>query len=184
MAEKPAKNDKKEAAPPPEAGTAEKPAKKGLPVKMMGIMAGVMVAEGAVVYFIAGATGPKPVAADVKHVEEEHHDEFVEIPLIDEKFQNLQSGRAYIWDASIVLKVRTKDEELVASTIEKSAAEVKEAVALVFRRAPHAQLTEPGLETLNRQLLALLNQFAGKDAEGHPRIVRVLIPKCKGYLAE
>jgi flagellar basal body-associated protein FliL len=181
--------DKKDKAPAPAATPAEgdagkKEAKKGLPVKMIGIIAGIMVAEGAAVYFVMSATGPKPAAADVKHVEEEDKEEFMEVPLLEEKFQNMQSGRAYIWDTSIVLKIRTKDEEVVTKTLERKAAEVKESMATLFRRAPHAQLTEPGMETLNRQILVTLNEFIEKDAEGKERIVRVLIPKCRGFAAE
>lgn len=180
------KHDKKEKEPAPEATPAEAaPAKKGgLPVKLLGAVVVVMAIEGAGVFFVARMTGPQKAVADVKAVEEHHEEEFVEVPLLEDKFQNMQSGRAYIWDTSIVLKVRGKDETLVTETLTKRAAEVKEAVALLFRRAPHAQLTEPGLETLNRQLYVLLNGFVEKDAEDKDRIIKVLVPKCRGFPAE
>lgn len=180
MADKP---DKKEAEAAPASAEAT-PAKKGLPVKMLGAVVVVMAIEGAGVFMVARMTGPQRAAADVHAVEENHEEEFAEVPLVEDKFQNMQSGRAYIWDTSIVLKVRSKDEQLVTDTLTKRAAEVKEAVALLFRRAPHAQLTEPGLETLNRQLYVLLNTFVEKDAEDKDRIVKVMVPKCRGFPAE
>ncbi len=179
------KHDKKEAAPAPDPAAAAKPEKKGgLPVKMLAGVVMVMAIEGAGVFFVARMTGPKPATAEVAHLDEVTHDEFAEVPLLEDKFQNMQSGRAYIWDTSIVLKVRSKDEQLVTDTLSKRAAEVKEATSLLFRRAPHAQLTEPGLETLNRQLYVMLNDFIEKDAEGKERIVKVMVPKCRGFPAE
>ena len=184
MSDKPEKK-----APAPEAAkeaVEAAPKKGGLNVKLIGIVAGIMIAEGAVVYFVAGATGPKPVAADVqkKDGHDEDHEASVEIPLLEDRFQNMQSGRAYIWDASIVLKVRKKDEEFVTNTLKQRAAEVKEGVALIFRRAPHNQLLEPGLETVNRQIMAYLNEVIEHDSDEKPRVMRIIIPKCKGFPAE
>jgi len=175
----------KEAEPAPKEG--EAPAKKGPPVKLIGVVAAIMIVEAAAVYFLVSMTGPKPVqAADAKLAEghDEHKESFVEIPLVEDRFQNMQSGRAYIWDMSIVVKVNAKDEELVTKTLESRAAEVKEGVALIIRRSPHTHLLEPGLEALNRQVLSYLNTVVEPDAEEKPRIKRVLIPKCKGFPAE
>lgn len=186
MSDKAEKKPKEAAAEPAKEG-AEPAAKKGPPVKLIGAVAVIMIAEGAGVYFLASATGPKDAHADVKHVEDEHAknaEALVEIPLVEDKFQNMQSGRAYIWDMSIVIKVKGKDEELVTKTLERNAAEVKEGVALIVRRAAHTHLLEPGLESLNRQLVSYLNTVVEHDAEGKDRVQRVLIPKCKGFPAE
>lgn len=180
------KSDKKQ----PEAAPAEPapaaPAKKGLNVKMIGIVAAAMVVQAGGVFYVARMTSPKPVAAEVQVQEGEVEDlnAFVEVPLIEERFQNMQSGRAFIWDTAIVLKVKAKDEELVTKTLERRAAEVKEGISLIFRRAPHTQLLEPGLETINRQILAYLNDVVEKDAEGKPRVQRIIIPRCKGFPAD
>lgn len=181
-----AKADKKTDAPSPDQTKADGPARKGLPVKLLGIVLSVMIAEGAAVYFVVSATGPKAAMADIQVADKDHgaHDEVIEVPLVDEKFQNMQSGRAYIWDTSIVIKIKPKDEPLVTTTLQRRAAEVKEGVSLIFRRAPHSQLVEPGLETINRQLHSYLNEVVGEDAEGKPRVQRVVIPKCKGFPAE
>lgn len=185
MSDKAEKKPKEAAAEPAKEGADS--AKKGLPIKLIGAVAVIMIAEGAGVYFLASATGPKDAHADVKHVEDEHAanaEALVEIPLVEDKFQNMQSGRAYIWDMSVVIKVKAKDEELVTKTLERNAAEVKEGVALIVRRAAHTQLLEPGLESINRQLVSYLNTVVEHDAEGKDRVQRVLIPKSKGFPAE
>jgi flagellar basal body-associated protein FliL len=183
------KADKKSAPAPekaPEGGAAPAPAKKKPPIALIAVVAVVMIVEAAVVYVIAGASGPKPAAAQIDEHADKHdeHEQTVEIPLVEERFQNMQSGRAFIWDASIVLKVRAKDEELVTKTVEQRASEIKEGIALIFRRAPHSQLTEPGLETLNAQLTAYLNEVIPHDSDSKPRIQRVMIPRCRGFPAD
>jgi len=170
-----------------EAKPTESPAKKGPPIKAIGLVAALMVAEAVGVVLFVGMTGAKPQAASAHELTGLDHadaEETVEIALIEDRFQNLQTGRVWIWDTEIVLKVKTRNEEYVNRMLEKRAAEIKEGVAMAFRRAPHAQLKEPGLETINHQLTAYLNQTLGKDPDGKERIERVVIPKCKGFPAD
>ncbi len=170
----------------PEAGAAEG-AKKGLSVKMIGIIAVMMVAEAGGVFAFVSMTGKAPQAAEAKHVDGEHETDreaSVEVPLVDDKFQNMQTGRVWVWDTAIVLKVRERNKEFVEKELARRDAEIKEGISMIFRRAPHTQLKEPGLETINRQVAAYINQLLGKDAEERVRIDRVLIPKCKGFPAD
>lgn len=163
------------------------PAKKGPPIKMIGIVAVVMVLEAIAVMAVVGMSAKKPTEAQAKELHGEAHadqEAQVEIPLIEEKFQNMSTGRVWVWDASVVLKVKKKNEEFVTAQIEARDAEFKEGISMIFRRAQHSQLKEPGLETLNRQLLAFVNNALGPDAEGVNRIERVLFPKCKGFPAD
>lgn len=176
--------DAKEAKPQPE-GEA-KPAKKGLPVKAAGVVAAIMIAEGAGVFMIAKMTSPAPVAAETHLETKDQTDQeaLVEIELVSEKFQNMQTGRVWVWDADIVLKTRVKNQAYVEEALEARKAEIKEGVSMVFRRAQHNQLKEPGLETLNRQITAYLSEILGKDAEGKDRLERIVIPKCRGFPAD
>lgn len=181
---KDAKEAPKEAAKPTEGAT---PAKKGLPIKVIGIVAVLMAAEAGGVFFVVKATSPKVAAAaeaKLEHADQNDTEATVEIQLIDDKFQNLQTGRVWIWDSEIYLKVKKKNEEFVNKVLEEKSAEIKEGVSMIFRRAQHSQLKEPGLETINRQLVAYMNQVLGKDADGKERIERVLIPKCRGFPAD
>ncbi|MDX2130566.1 MAG: hypothetical protein SFY69_00765 [Planctomycetota bacterium] len=170
---------------PAEPAPAE-PAKKKPPIKLLGAVGAVMVIEGLAVFMVAKMTSPQPVAAETTLHEEDHADgeAAVEVSLLEDRFQNMQTGRVWVWDAQIVLKVRAKNQSVVEAALESRAAELQEGVALIFRRAQHSHLKEPGLETLNRQLTAYLNGVLGQDAEGKPRLERVMIPRCKGFPAD
>ena len=161
--------------------------KKGAPIKTIGIVAVLMVLEAAAVFVFIGATGPTPQSAAAHEFHgagEPDAEATVEVPLVADRLQNMQTGRVWIWDTEIYLKVKTRNEEYVTKELARRAAEVQEGVALIFRRAPHSQLKEPGLETINRQLTAYITGAIGKDPEGHERIERVVIPKCKGFPAD
>lgn len=170
----------------PEAAAAEAPAKKK-PTKLIGMVAGLMIVQGAVVFMVARMTGPQSAGAaqaDLHGAPQDDHEKTVEIPLIEDKFQNMQTGRAWIWDVSICLQVPSKNQEFVDKALQERIGEVTEGVGQIFRRAQNTQLREPGLESLNRQLHAYVTQILGKDAEGHDRFKKVLITKCTGFPAE
>jgi flagellar basal body-associated protein FliL len=169
--------------PAPE-GAADK--KKRPPVKVLAIVGGLMVAEAAAVYLFVGMTGSRAqnAAAEIKGAEENALEQPVEISLVDDKFQNMQTGRVWMWDVQIVLKVKKKHEEYITTELARREAEIKEGVAQVMRRAQHSHLREPELTTLNRQLTAYLDTVFGPDADGESRIERVMIPKCKGFQVE
>jgi flagellar basal body-associated protein FliL len=168
----------KEAAPAAKSGKA--------PVKMIGVVAALMMAEAAGVYALVGMSGSRAqtAAAEIKGEDKAELSQPVEIELVDDKFQNMQSGRIWIWDTQIVLKVRKKNQPFIEEELEKRSAEIKEGVAQIMRRAQHSHLREPELTTLNRQLTAYLDKIFGPDADGNTRLERVLIPKCKGFQLE
>jgi flagellar basal body-associated protein FliL len=168
----------------PEGDAPAAPAKKGLPIKMIAVVGALMVAEAAGVFLFVGATSKQPQAAEAKPLEGHEKEDLeatVEIPLIDEKFQNMQTGRVWVWDTAIVLKVRARNQEYVTKELERRKAEVQEGLAMIFRRAPHSQLKDPDFQTMNRQITAYVNQMLGKDPEGRDRLEKLVIPKCKGF---
>jgi len=170
----------------PVAESAE-PAPKKKPTKVIGIVAVLMIIQGIAVFMVAKMTGPKAAAAaetELHGEQKNDHEATVEIALIEEKFQNLQTGRAWIWDVSIILQVPAKNQEFIEKQLEQRNGELSEGVAQIFRRAQNSQLREPGLESLNRQLFSFVNQVFGKDGENKDRVKRILIPKCKGFPAE
>jgi flagellar basal body-associated protein FliL len=160
--------------------------RKGLPLKMLIVVAGLMIGEAAGVYVLVGMSGSRaePAAAEIHGAEQADLAQSVEIELIDEKFQNMQTGRVWIWDTQIVLKARKKNQEFIETELENRNAEIMEGVAQIMRRAQHSHLREAELTTINRQLTAYLDKCLGPDADGHTRIERVLIPKCRGYQVE
>jgi hypothetical protein len=167
---------------PAPAAEPEAPAKKKPPLKVIAVVGGLMVAEAAGVYLFVGMTGHGPQTAEAQvHGAEGHaDDEAVEIELVDDKFQNLQTGRVWMWDIAIYLKAKKKHETYITEELVRRDAEIREGVGQIIRRAQHGNLREPDLTTLNRQLAAYFGTVFKPDAHGNSRIDRVLIPKCKG----
>lgn len=170
----------------PEGGEAAAAPKKKSPVKLAAIVGGVMVLEAVAMFMVLGATSSKPQganAAELQGHDTSAEERTVEVPLLEEEFQTMQGTQIWIWDTSMVLQVKKRNEAYVTAQLEERDAEIHEAVAQMFRRATPNQLREPGMETLNRQVTAFLDKLLGKDAEGHERLEKLLIPKCRGFFA-
>ena len=179
------------------APAAEEGAKKKPPIKLLGIVAALMLVEGAGVYVVDSMSSKKPQTAEAHGVEggapaEGGHgaeavlddDAEIELKLMEDKLQNMQTGRVWLWDVGVYIKVKKKNEAIVAEQLKRREAEIKEEVARIFSRAQHSQLKEPGKETLGRQLTALSHKIFGADADGNPRVERVLIPRCRGFATD
>lgn len=166
------------------ADAAAAPAKNKPPIKLLAIVGVVMVVEAVGVIFAVKTLGKKPETAEAKELHAGDHADGevpVELAFVEDKFQNMSSGKAWMFDASMFLQVKKKHEEFVKEKLKAREAEIKEGVSMIFRRATLNQLKEPGLETINRQILAFANKIVEADAEGHERVDRVLIPKCRGF---
>lgn len=163
---------------------AEKPSKGGkkLPI----IVAGLMLVEGVAVFGLVKFLGAGPTEAEAQILGEEAAGEEapLEVLLVSEKFQNMQTGRVWEWHVEIHLRLRQKNAEEVKRIQERDQATIKEGIALIFRRAHDRHLREPGLETIQRQVTTYLNEVFGTDPDGIPRIDRVIIPECKGFPAD
>ena len=150
------------------------------------IVAVMMIAEGAGVFLLVSSMGgPKMAdATELEGLEGTGEEAPVELSLVEERFQNMQTGRVWEWRVQIFLRVRQKNVDEIAAIMERDPATIKEGVSLIFRRAQDRHLREPGLETITRQLTTYLNEIFGLDADGLPRIDRVIIPECKGFPAD
>lgn len=176
--------DKAEKPAPPPAEAA--PAKKGLPIKTIGIVGVIMALEGAAIFAFFTMIGPKKTHAEVEHVEIKSDDgqQIQEVQIVDDKFQNLQQGKVWFWDTAVFVQVKKKNAEQIEKLLEQRNAEVKEGISQIISRAQPAQLREPDRQTLNRQFSGFLNKLFGNDAEGKPLVERVLIPRCRGIPGE
>lgn len=177
---------KKDVKPAPAAAESAAPAKKGLPIKTIGLVGGIMVIEAVAVVMIFGAMGPaKTQAHDGQHqIKQDEGQQTKELLIVEERFQNLQSGKVWIWDSAVYVQVRAKNFEKVENTLKQRNAEIKEGISQIFSRAQHAQLKEPDKQTLSRQLTAFLQKTFGADDQATPYIERVLISKCRGFPAD
>ncbi len=155
-------------------------------LKTIIVVAVIMIVEAAGVGFLVKMmSGPKGVeASELAMLEGTGEDAPVEIELVEERFQNMSTGNVWEWRVQIVLRVRQKNQAHIETIKERDAALLKEGVALIFRRAQDRHLREPGLETITRQLTTYLNEIFGVDADGMPRIDRVLVPECKGFRSD
>jgi flagellar basal body-associated protein FliL len=168
------------------AESAAESAKKGGKKKLPIIVAGLMLLEGAAVFGLVKFLGGGPGEADAGLVGEELAGEQapVEILLVSDAFQNMQTGRVWEWRVEIYLRVRQKNAEEVKRVQERDSATIKEGIALIFRRAHDRHLREPGLETIQRQVQTYVNETFGTDPDGIPRVDRVIISECKGFPAD
>lgn len=169
-------------AAPPAAAASEAPAQKKSSMKMIILAVAVVAMEAGTV----GATmmlsgGPKraaaaevPASMPAKEIEKD-----VEVPILEAKLPNNRDGRLYLYDLQVVAKVSEKRKEEATELLKERAAEVKDRIRTIIASSDTKSLSEPGLETLRRQVNYQLEQDLGKDL-----IKELLIPKCTPYRAE
>lgn len=162
--------------------------KSKLPMKLMIIVVAVMLAEGVVFggIWMMFASGPESVQADP--IEEDalaEQEELVEVMLIADKFQNTRQGaQAYLYDASVYVLVRRKNQAHVEAEIEANMARIRQGITQVFAKAEPAHLNEPERQTLKRQILADCESRFGKEPGGEAYIVDVVISDWKRFSAD
>lgn len=176
----------KKAESKPEPTPAASTGGKRLPIKTIVVVLGLMAAEAVAVFLILGMTGPAKSLAQTEQasLHRDDSEETMEVQVADEKYQNLQTGRVWIWDTAVFVQVKNKNVGRVETTLERRKAEINEGISRIISRAQLAQLKEPERQTLNRQFAAFLNDVFGTDAEGKSLIERVMIPKCRGFPAD
>jgi len=165
---------------------AEQP-KKGLPVKMIGILAAVLLIEGLAItgaFMLSG--GPAEVEADPNAMDEETlMNQQIEELVVSEKFQNARTGRTYLYDTEIYILVRRKHQMTVQTKLQDMSARITTEIATIFRRAEPAHLDEATLSTITRQVQAALDEMIGTDVESGQAIVeKVLIRKCVKFRSD
>ena len=159
---------------------------KGGGLKTMLIIAVLMILEaGALFVILKGMSGPTAVeASELEGLEGTGEEAPVEVELVSDRYQNMTTGRVWEWRAQIYLRVRQKNVDEIQRIIERDQALIKEGISMIFSRALDRHLREPGRETITRQLTTYLNEVFGLDADGLPRIDRVIIPELKGFPAD
>jgi flagellar basal body-associated protein FliL len=190
MADKP----KKEAeAPPP----SEKPVEKahaaggGLLTKTPVLIGGVMLVEAIVLFagfkFVMGGApkvangadlvqGDKPGAEGAGGATSQPSNQPVEIELVDFKALNKISGHSFLYDVDIFVTVKPEFEARVRDGIKDRDALIKDRIRTIIAELDPEKLgggSEPGLETLRRQVKYQLDEMLGDGM-----IDEVLVPRC------
>ncbi|MEQ8843776.1 MAG: hypothetical protein RIB58_02895 [Phycisphaerales bacterium] len=163
-------------------GSEEKKAKGGFSAKMLAVILAIMAVEGVGIFLLVTmmSSTPKDAAAEIVS-DEADPESLVEVLLTEEQYQNMTSNQVWIWEAEIYLKVRRKNLEFVERQLEQRSAEIQEGITQIFRRAKLTELREPDFRTGSRQLTALVNDVFGNDADGLPRVERLVIAKLRGF---
>jgi len=123
-----------------------------------------------------GDAAKDPKAATKKTYEPKKH---YELKLIELKAPNKQSGRTYVYDLKIVVMVKGKVAEEVEKTISEREALIQDRLRTIIAQSDPEKLgggSEPGLETLRRQVKYQLDEIIGEA-----RIDEVLVPRCNPF---
>jgi flagellar basal body-associated protein FliL len=190
----PEKADKKhELAAAVEAGPAAAPKGEGsdgggLLAKTPVLLGGVMLIEAVVLFagfkFLSSGGPHLAVAAELvkeypaglegsaagnaKHT--------VELNVLDFRATNKLSGRTFLFDVSIYVVLRREHQESVKNTIKEREALIQDRIRTIIAQSDPERLgggSEPGLETLRRQVKHQLDEIVGEGM-----IEEVLIPRC------
>ena len=105
-----------------------------------------------------------------------------EVPLLEARFPNKRSGRAFLYDIKIVLSVKKESAEKVKAIVTEHDALIQDRVRTIIAETDPEKLgggAEPGLETLRRQVKYQLDEIVGDGL-----IDDVLIPQCLPFPAD
>ncbi len=188
MAEKAEK--KPEAAPAAPSAGDKKAASGGLMAKTPVLIGGAMIIEAIVLFggfkFLGGG-GPKTVQAELAGVDKKEGGEGegkaapdkkrpVEISVVDFRALNRRSGHTFLFDVAIVATTKGEFEEQVKKKVAERGNLIRDKVRTIIAESDPDKLgggSEPGLETLRRQVKYQLDEIVGEGL-----IDEVLVPKC------
>jgi len=100
----------------------------------------------------------------------------VELNVLDFKAPNKVNGRTFLYDVSIFVVCKSEYEKQVKDTLKEREALIKDRVRTIIAQSDPEKLvggSEPGLETLRRQVKYQLDTIVGEGM-----IEEVLVPKC------
>jgi len=125
----------------------------------------------------AGAAGDK---GDHKGADAgKDHKDTVEVPVVDIRAPNKQSGRTFLYDVSIFAVTKADAQDKVKDLISSRDALIKDRVRTIIAEMDPDKLgggSEPGLETLRRQV-----KFQLDDILGDGLVIEVLVPRCMPF---
>lgn len=194
MAEK--ADTKKAEAAPAEGKEGAAPKKAPIWTKLPVLVGGIMVLEAVVLiaaFKMMGGGTTKAAHADVElkagegaHGEAGAHGEggaggatdkkIHELEVISFRAPNMSTGRRFIYDVAIFAAVKDQNKAKVEAILKERQATVSDRVRTIIAMSDPDKLgggSEPGLETLRRQVKYQLEEIAGEGL-----IEEVLIPRC------
>lgn len=106
----------------------------------------------------------------------------VEISVIDTKASNTVTGRKMLFDVSIYVVTKGVNEDKVKTALKDREALIKDRIRTIIAQSDPEKLlgsSEPGLETLRRQVKYQLDEIMGEGL-----IDEVLVPRCIPFRAD
>jgi flagellar basal body-associated protein FliL len=159
---------------------------KKFPLKPILILLAVVLIEGVAIsgaFIMSGK--PAAVSASTPGAQKDEAlklDQPIEELVVSDRFQNTRTGRTYLYDTEIYIVVRQKNDEQAKKILEANKARIRQDIRTIISQAEPAELLEPTLATLTRQIRASLDDHLGHDPQdGKPLIEKVLITKCTQY---
>jgi len=135
-----------------------------------------IIAPGAKNANAADLTTPAAAAATDDKSASSDPSATAEILLVDSRFPNKQNGRTFLYDVQIYLSVKKEAADKVKAMIAGHDALIQDRVRTIIAQSDPDKLgggSEPGLETLRRQVKYQLDEIVGDGM-----IDDVLVPRC------
>ena len=161
----------------PAADTKAAPAPRGKALTF-GIFGGVMVVEAVAIFLGMKMMGsePDPTLGMEKTMETttKPWEESQELSVAEVRVPNNNGSRTILYSTKVVIRVHHESRDKMKEFLENRKSTVEDLIGRVIRSADERQLSEPGLETLKRQIRFELSRLIGDDKV----IEQVLIPEC------
>ncbi|MBI1369521.1 MAG: hypothetical protein GC162_12815 [Planctomycetes bacterium] len=153
---------------------------KGGTIKTLIMIVVVLLLEGgtitATMMLVGGPKQVQGVGLDTD--KDADQNKLVEVLVVKDKYENLKSGRQFLYDTEVYLTVRKKDQQTITDDLTAQKAQVSMAIGTIIRQADPSYFQEATLATLRRQIKAMLDEHMGKDADGTSLVQDVLITRC------
>jgi flagellar basal body-associated protein FliL len=154
-----------------------KPPKGKLP--MILLIVGIMGLEGVGVFALANFLSPAPPEASAAGSGEDQEggsaplEGTIEIKLADCRVSNRQGAKVSVVSIKVSGLFRTELGDKVKLCVEEMRSRIDDRVSFVLRGASQQTLSEPGLQSLKRQLNHEFDRLLGEDG----LLLEVLIPE-------
>jgi len=159
----------------------------GMLTKTPVLLGGVMVVEAAALligfHFLAGRPQQASAAelaklenSEGKGAKNAEKSKSVEVPVADFKALNRANGRTFLYDVSIYVTTKPEYEQRITDAFKENKALIEDRIRTIVAESDPEKLgggSEPGLETLRRQIKYQLDGIVGEGI-----IDQVLVPRC------
>jgi hypothetical protein len=120
------------------------------------VVVAIMVLEGGGLFIVTKMMYGRPAASQAAENSPEAQlmnelENEVEIELPEVNAFNKREGRLYLYNLTVTIRVKTKDETEVRKIIEARGSTILDRLNTVIRSAEIKHLNEPGLDTIRRQ---------------------------------